>query len=581
MKVFSGIQLQRMRIILSCVIFLITVSNTATLAGCQQSVTEPVLASPTACCSATPHNATGEPMVSAIVSPDSDCAQGHIDVDDSAYEIPNQVRPPLLSEQDGWVRNERNCVSGFYSMYQPEVIRVNDTEYPYRMWFMGWAYNTNNDLEILGDGTVYEGYPGGDAIFLARSKDLDEWQVYSRSNNGSGAIYWDRAETVRDWVPVLTCQDVWYDDFHVGDPSIVYQNGTYFMAYSAMGTDKPDDEYAYAWQDAAYCIMGAVSSDGINWVRSQEPLLIWEGEYGADENIQRSADNDTYYGMYQRPSLMYEDGKWKMWFDYWAGYRSGNGTSVGYAENDGDFLDSTAWDRKTGDTTPLLRQFVDLDVVRIGRVYYGYGDPFLGAHRIADPEIKRESPEWSMRQIVEVQSYDGIEWSVTGYFRPDEGYPANQVPQVFIDHDGQRILLFYATQRGRRESSVYDWRWDTLRYMYRPLSAYGNLIGTVSPVPPSSSQSPPTPTISNPLPTATPDPSQAVTLTEAAVSPTSIGEPSATTGAMATPTESISGNPTEPVRPARNQGLLVMLIAVSVMGTVLAAMYLLRRNRTN
>ncbi len=407
-----------------------------------------------------------------ITPPDKDCLQGHIGSDSSGYEIPNPVKPALLDNDATWIRSEKNVLSGFYSMYQPEVIYTEDKEYPYRMWFMGWAQNANNDKQILLDGTVYNGYPGGDAIFLARSKDLDSWQVYSRKQNGTGEQYWDSAEKTADWYPVLTCQDVWYDDFHVGDPSIVYQNGTYFMAYSAMGTDKPDTTYSYVWQDAAYCIMGAVSNDGIHWARSKEPLLIWEGEYGIDENVTRSASNDTYFGMYQRPSLMYENGRWKMWFDYWAGYNSGNGTSIGYAENTEDFLDSSDWDKKTTDTKPLLSQCVDLDVVKINGAYFGYGDPFISAFRVNDPEIKRESAAWSLRQIVEFQSPDGLSWTATGYFRPDTGYPADQIPQVFLDHQQNRVCIFYATQRGTREGGAYDWRWDTLRYMYKKVSDF-------------------------------------------------------------------------------------------------------------
>jgi len=400
--------------------------------------------------------------------------QSHNDSLIKGYKIPNLIKPILLNDGHGWVINEKNVLSGFYSMYQPEVVYAKGEEYPYKMWFMGWAQNTNNDKQILDDGTLYNGFPGGDAIFFARSKDLNNWQVYSKKNNGTGNQYWDISEKVSDWVPVLTCQNVWYDDFHVGDPSVVYQNGVYYMAYSAMGTDKPDNVYNNLWQDAAYCIMGATSNDGINWVRSKMPLLIWEGEYGIDENITRSATNDTYFGMYQRPSIMYDDGKWKIWFDYWAGYNSGNGTSIGYAENVGDFLTSTDWNKITTDTKPLLTQCVDFDVVKISNVYFGYADPFIGSFKINDPEIKNESPEWSMRQIVEFQSYDGLKWTATGYFRPDTGYPANQIPQVFLDHINNRICVFYSTQRGKREGGGYDWRWDNLRYMYKKITDFVN-----------------------------------------------------------------------------------------------------------
>lgn len=399
-----------------------------------------------------------------------DCEQGHISANDSGYQIPDLAVPKLLTAEQGWVRSEKNILTGFFSMYQPEVVYVPGEEYPYKMWFMGWAYNTNNEREVLAGGTIYPGFPGGDAIFMARSRDMDNWEVYSKTNCGTGTVYWDKNRQIKDWTPVLTCQDVWYDDFHVGDPSVVYQDGKYYMAYSAMGNDKPNPRYSYAWQDAAYCIMGAASTDGINWTRTKAPLLIWEKEYGMDEDISRSPKNDTYFGMYQRPSLMYDGGKWKIWYDYWAGYNSGNGTSIGYAENSGNFMDPKSWNRKTGDTTPLIKQFVDIDVVKIGRIYYAYGDPYLQACGISDPEIKVESPEWSLRQIVETQSEDGLKWKITGYFRPDAGSPTNQIPQVFLDHKNQRVCIFYATQRGLQGSSSYDWHWNNFRYMYKSLT---------------------------------------------------------------------------------------------------------------
>ncbi len=390
----------------------------------------------------------------------------HIWVDNSRHRIPDHQAPRLLDEQTGWIRNERDVLTGFYSMYQPEVIAVEDSEYPYRMWFMGWAYNQLNEPAVLPDGSDYPGWPGGDAIFTARSRNLDDWEVYAKYSNGTGDPYWDTRQKTTDWVPVLTCQNTWYDDFHVGDPSIVYDGGLFYMAYSAMGTDKPNPEEEFPWSDNAACIMGAISTDGIHWKRSKEPLLIWENEYGFDETRYR----DQYRGGYQRPSLMYEDNRWKIWYDFEAGPT--NRVSIGYAENQGDFLSPDDWHRKTGDDTPLISHWVDFDVVRIGSIYYAYGDPFLATCGIHDPQLVDYDANWSRRQIVEAQSYDGIHWVTTGYFRPDRDCPANQIPQVFLDHDRQRVCLFYATQRGIRPDGSYDWRWSGFRYMTRDLSCY-------------------------------------------------------------------------------------------------------------
>jgi hypothetical protein len=378
----------------------------------------------------------------------------------------------LLTEEDGWIRTEENVLSGFHSLYQPEVVYVEGEEYPYKMYFFGWAFNDLNEYQDLGGGTSYPGYPGGDAIFMARSKNLNDWQVYSKTNNGSGTVYWDTTSDTTDWVPIITCEDDVYDNFHVGDPSVVYQDGVYYMAYSAMGLDVYNANETNAWDDTASCIMGAVSTDGINWVKSSAPLLIWEDEIGMDERLCCNAQNDIYFGGYQRPSLMYDNGTWKIWFDYFAGYNSNNGVSVGYAENDGAFLTGT-WRVLTGDTTPLINYFVDIDVVKIGDIYYAYGDPFLYAKGIWDNEISIDSAEWSYRQIVELQSYDGLDWEVTGYFRPDSDSPTNQIPQVFLDHKTGHVCIFYANQGGM-ENGVYNWHWVQLRYMFKDISEYDN-----------------------------------------------------------------------------------------------------------
>ena len=385
----------------------------------------------------------------------------HIQADNADWAIPQ--RPELQSYENGWIRDEKNLITNFYSMYQPEVIYVPEWDdgerYPYLMWFFAWSYNQENDA--AGE---YPGYPGGDAIFLARAKALEgPWEIYS-IDYGTGEYYWDTEQNPFYWYPVITCQDVWYDSWHVGDPSVVYQDGVFYMAYSAMGCDEDmiPSHLAGDSDGNASCIMGAVSTDGINWTRSDSPLLVWEGERGYVE----AEDRNSWYGGHQRPSLMFEDGIWKMWFDY-------KENQIGYAECSGDFL-TGEWTEVRGGNQPLLSG-VDFDVVKIGSVYYAYGDPYIDWYKIQDDEIpyySDDSNRWSQRQIVEYQSLDGINWTVAGWFRPDSGYDANQIPQVFLDHKENRVCIFYATQRGKRESSTYDWRWDNIRMMYKDIELF-------------------------------------------------------------------------------------------------------------
>ena len=411
----------------------------------------------------------------------------HISADNGDWEIP--AAPELQSYENGWIRDQKNLITNFYSMYQPEVVYVPEWDdgqgYPYLMWFFAWSYNQENDPQ--GD---YPGYPGGDAIFLARAKALEgPWEIYS-VNYETGEHFWDAEQKPFYWYPVITCQDVWYDSWHVGDPSVVYKEGVFYMAYSAMGCDEDmiPSHYEGDTDGNASCIMGAVSTDGINWKRSEKPLIIWDKEKGYNEK----ANPQEYMGGHQRPSLMFEDGVWKMWFDY-------KENQIGYAECSGDFL-TGEWKEIRGGQQPLLTG-VDFDVVKIGSVYYAYGDPYIDWYKITDDEIPYYSDDasrWSQRQIVEYQSLDGISWKATGWFRPDEGYDANQIPQVFLDHKENRVCIFYATQRGKRESSYYDWRWDNIRMMYRDIELFASgaefsPLVTPSPSPELSSDSPAAP----------------------------------------------------------------------------------------
>ncbi|MBQ6885085.1 MAG: hypothetical protein IJN56_05035 [Clostridia bacterium] len=371
---------------------------------------------------------------------------------------------------DEWVRDEKNLITNFYSMYHPEVVYVKEWDdgenYPYLMYFFGWACNQENDA--MG---TYPGYPGGDAIFMARAKSVEgPWEVYAVDRE-TGENYWDTEQKPITWEPVVTCQDKWYDNWHVGDPSVVYEDGKFYMAYSAMGTDQ-DGIFNTKENDTdgvAACIMGATSTDGINWTQTDEPLLIWQNEKGFDE----VNDINNYLGGYQRPSLMLEDGKWRMWFDL-------RYNEYGYAECDGDFTMAEDWtevyggDNRFVDENGMLFNIVDMDVIKVDGKYYMYGDPYMNWYGIVDdaiPYYPSDPSNWSNRQIVEFVSEDGITWKLSGYFRPDSDTDANQIPQIFFDEKGNRLCLFYATQRGMQGDGSYDWRWNNIRMMYKRLGS--------------------------------------------------------------------------------------------------------------
>jgi hypothetical protein len=54
--------------------------------------------------------------------------------------------PPAIPVQPGdrYERFDGDLISGFYNMYQPDVVEVPGADYRYRMWFFGWAADASN-----------------------------------------------------------------------------------------------------------------------------------------------------------------------------------------------------------------------------------------------------------------------------------------------------------------------------------------------------------------------------------------------------------------------------------------------------
>lgn len=340
-----------------------------------------------------------------------------------------------------WTRDGKDLLHGFRNMYNLHVVDEGSGPFRYRGWMFGWATtDCNRNLP---------GYRGCDAIFAARAPALDgPWQVWG------GDSGWVDADRPDRWRPVFAPQHTAYDGWHNGDPSVVHYRNRYYMAYSSVGPNLDGKLYGEPGDTdgSILCIMGAVSKDGITWERSRAPILLHRPDLGA-RGI--SGGEAHLYGSYHRPSLMRDGGKWKLWFDYWAG--DGNGLSMGYAENSGDFLDPDAWHVVRADATPALRQFPNPDVVKAGGIYLAYGDPpVVGTH------------PWTSRVITEAVSRDGLRWAVLGHVRPDPGVPAIHVPEALVQRGkrGLEVHLFYACQIG---GSPYDYRYRSIRRMWRRL----------------------------------------------------------------------------------------------------------------
>ncbi len=321
-----------------------------------------------------------------------------------------------------WEAVGDDLLHGFHNMYNLHIVHeAEDDAYPYKGWFFGWATTMCN-----------EGYPGCDAIFAARAPRLaGPWEVYC--GIAGGKAVWDGKMEAARWEPVISGGDTNFDNWHNGDPSVVRRNGTYYMIYSATGHNADGIAYGQAKDTDSdiSCIMGAVSKDGLNWVKTRAPVLVYK------PNIGQSPKNPGGYlhpsGLYHRPSLMYEDGRWKAWFDAF----DGKHFTMLYAENRGDFIRQMDWKVVRGMDNPCIVEFPNPDVVKVDDVYFAFGDP--GGH---------PDPGWAGRKTTWAVSLNGLDWKMAGYMHADADVQANQVPEAYVEtRDGTTwIYVDYGAQ---------------------------------------------------------------------------------------------------------------------------------------
>lgn len=355
----------------------------------------------------------------------------------------------------GWKHNTSSVLDGFTSAYQPCIVETDDVEYPYRMWFFGWISEICNPE-----------YPGCDAIYHARSKDLDKWEVYC--NDGS----WDSKKNIKKWASVLFSSENeitdFYDTWHSGDPSVVLKDGICYMAYSATSKafSSPIDGFPSGMM---LCVMGATSTDGIHWKKTKKPLLQAkiDVKFPPEPNTERIGD-------FHRPTLLWDkkESKWQLYFDYYNSGLKGN-CHMGLAENKKDFSAGT-FNFVHSLNKPLLLDWPNPEVVKIGSCYFSFSDA-PGYIDAIVPQGKERSG-WMGRQLQMAQSSDGISWEKKYFIPSDSGIDASQIPQTLVcKREGKWWLyLFYATQIGWRRTEMtnsifakdsYNWFYDQIRYM--------------------------------------------------------------------------------------------------------------------
>jgi len=357
-----------------------------------------------------------------------------------------------LPEITAFERFPEPLLWNLHNIYGPQPLREQlpgCEGYPYHMYLMGWAAADSNP-----------GYYGSDAIFLARGKDLFHWEVFA----GEGK--WDTTMDPSTWVPVITPTPAWYDNWHNGDPSVVKKDGVYYMAYSShcFGFDGIAEWEEGDTDGHIELIMGATSTDVFHWTKSDAPILISPHEKGLTGQARKQKMKDgTFNGYFHRPSIIWDEGKRKMWFDI--SYRD-----MGYAENTGDFMDPNDWKVLRDRTNLSLGNFPNPEVIKIDGRYYAFADPDVVAHG-ADFEA---AIGWTKRQLALAVSDDGLTFRMAGWIRPDPDAPALHVPGSLID--GGYLYIFYATQKGHTlGAEEYDFRYNRVRTMRIPIETLKTL----------------------------------------------------------------------------------------------------------
>ncbi len=294
------------------------------------------------------------------------------------------------------------------NVYNPNVIQVPDARYPFRMYFFGWAKeacNAHLPYHPEHNQNPRKNENWCDSIFLARAQSLTgPWQVIEED-----LVFRNNLDSPERWKPILYSngRDKMWDYHHTGDPSVIYVNGIYFMAYSVTGHDLDErgefDPQDY--DDDFQSIAGAYSHDGISWIKLAQPLLVSPKEAGFSTK-HTDLVHRTNVSIH-RPNLMYDEGKFKLWFDYWLqGF-----PAMGYAELSGDpnltTFASNKWVIKQGDDKPAIRNWINPTVIKTSEGYFSYSDALLS--------IEGDNEGWKPRRLHEAYSADGLTWTINGH----------------------------------------------------------------------------------------------------------------------------------------------------------------------
>lgn len=154
---------------------------------------------------------------------------------------------------------------------------------------VGAAYNLKSDPHVMKDGSVYKMWFGANRsgkyqqVWYATSSDGMDWDMYAKP------------------VIVVGAKGGW-DAGDIETPTVAKVGDVYHLWYCGRAVS----EEAETWStDTAYKIGHATSIDGIKWVKDPKNPVIGLGN---------KARNEWNWAGASEPSVIYEDGVFKMWF---------------------------------------------------------------------------------------------------------------------------------------------------------------------------------------------------------------------------------------------------------------------------
>lgn len=270
---------------------------------------------------------------------------------------------------------------------------------------------------VLRGEASTERAPHGAGNIYAPEVHLDggQWRMWygGQGRDGHDRIHFAESADGRMWTKrgvVLDCGMA----NHVNDPSVVRVAGRWWMFFTVAATGERDE------------IAAATSADGASW----ENLGVV---------LARGVGNAWDSGKVGRPSVLFEDGRFRLWYDGQptgaaaaenpeAGRVGREGRAVGYAES----LDGRQWVRRA---TPVFHEGAGaVQVSRRGNEYWMVIESGSGVRWASSP--------------------DGLQWQSRGLLQPLSGQAIDRFGQVtpFLMSTDTHCFLYY----GAAARSTWD-----------------------------------------------------------------------------------------------------------------------------